>query len=183
MDRIAQVEKLREKAGVSYEEAKAALEQSDWDLLDAIVLLEKEGKVKEAAFSTKREEPKEEQSTAGDPGTSGQRGETFDRFMKFLGRVIHKGNTNHLQVMQRGEEKTSVPITVVVVLGVLFFWVTIPLLIIGLFFGFHYRVKGPDLGKSGINNMMDKASKAAEAVKEEFKDKETETDTDPKDQD
>jgi len=39
------VETLREKANVSYEEAKAALEASNWDLLDAIVLLEGEGKI------------------------------------------------------------------------------------------------------------------------------------------
>ena len=44
MDNLEKVEKLRERANVSYEEAKAALEQSDWDLLDAMVKLEKSGK-------------------------------------------------------------------------------------------------------------------------------------------
>ena len=45
MDHFEMVEKLRTKANVSYEEAKAALEASDWDILDALVLLESEGKV------------------------------------------------------------------------------------------------------------------------------------------
>ena len=49
MDHFEMVEKLRTKANVSYEEAKAALEKTDWDVLDALVLLESEGKVKEAA--------------------------------------------------------------------------------------------------------------------------------------
>ena len=44
MERMEMVEKLRLKAQVSYEEAKLALENSDWDLLDALVYLEKEGK-------------------------------------------------------------------------------------------------------------------------------------------
>ena len=48
MDHFEMVEKLRAKANVSYEEAKAALEASDWDMLDALVLLENEGKVKDA---------------------------------------------------------------------------------------------------------------------------------------
>ena len=48
MDHFEMVEKLRAKANVSYEEAKAALEKSDWDMLDALVLLESEGKVKDA---------------------------------------------------------------------------------------------------------------------------------------
>ena len=57
MTNYEMVELLRQKANVSYEEAKAALEASDWDLLDAIVLLEREGKVPEndARFSTKAE--------------------------------------------------------------------------------------------------------------------------------
>ena len=45
MDNFEKVEKLREKAGVSYEEAKAALEQCNYDLLDAMISLEKQGKV------------------------------------------------------------------------------------------------------------------------------------------
>ena len=44
MDNMEKVEKLRERANVTYEEAKAALEESSWDLLDAIVNLERQGK-------------------------------------------------------------------------------------------------------------------------------------------
>ena len=53
MTNYEMVELLRQKANVSYEEAKAALEAANWDLLDAIVLLEREGKVPEndARFS------------------------------------------------------------------------------------------------------------------------------------
>ena len=46
MEQLEKVEKLRERADVSYEEAKEALEACDWDLLDAMVWLEKRGKVK-----------------------------------------------------------------------------------------------------------------------------------------
>ena len=41
MDNLEKVDKLRERANVSYEEAKAALEANGWDLLDAMVYLEK----------------------------------------------------------------------------------------------------------------------------------------------
>ena len=46
MDNLEKVERLREKADVSYEEAKKALDECDGDLLDAMVYLEKQGKVK-----------------------------------------------------------------------------------------------------------------------------------------
>ena len=46
MDQLEKVEKIREKTGVSYEDAKSALEACNYDLLDAIVYLEKLGKIK-----------------------------------------------------------------------------------------------------------------------------------------
>ena len=43
---LEQVEKLTEVTGVSYNEAKEVLEQTQGDLLEAVLLLEREGKVK-----------------------------------------------------------------------------------------------------------------------------------------
>ncbi|MGM9974626.1 MAG: ubiquitin, partial [Clostridiaceae bacterium] len=40
MDKINLVDKLRTKANISYEEAKVALENNNWDILDAMVYLE-----------------------------------------------------------------------------------------------------------------------------------------------
>ena len=45
MATIEQVEKLRSKANVSYEEAKNALEACGDDILEAMIYLEKQGKV------------------------------------------------------------------------------------------------------------------------------------------
>ena len=47
MDNFEKVEKLREHANVSYEEAKQALENSNWDILDAMIYLEQSGKVQD----------------------------------------------------------------------------------------------------------------------------------------
>ena len=58
MEQLEKVEKLRERANVTYEEAKEALEASNWDLLDAMVYLEKNGKTQGPAretYSTKSE--------------------------------------------------------------------------------------------------------------------------------
>ena len=64
MDHLEMVEKLREKANVSYEEANAALEACDWDLLDALLMLESQGRlheIEEAAYSTRTEQPEEKE--------------------------------------------------------------------------------------------------------------------------
>ena len=52
MDKLEKVEKLRAKTGVSYEDAKNALEACDYDLLDAIIYLEKLDKVKACLLYT-----------------------------------------------------------------------------------------------------------------------------------
>ena len=46
MDNFEKVEKLVQKANVSYEDAKQALEEANGDMLDAMIALEKQGKVK-----------------------------------------------------------------------------------------------------------------------------------------
>ena len=59
MDIFEKVEKLVEKAGVSYEDAKAALDKANGDLLDAMIILEKEGKAeapKQSSYSTEYEQ-------------------------------------------------------------------------------------------------------------------------------
>ena len=45
MDTMEKVEALRKKANISYEEAKNVLEQANGDLLDAMVILERQSKI------------------------------------------------------------------------------------------------------------------------------------------
>ena len=45
MDNYQKVEQIVNKAGCSYEDARAALEACGWDMLDAVISLEREGKV------------------------------------------------------------------------------------------------------------------------------------------
>ena len=57
MDKLEKIEKIIEKTGVSYAEAKNALEEAGEDLLDAIVLLESQGKIKKpemGSYTTNR---------------------------------------------------------------------------------------------------------------------------------
>jgi hypothetical protein len=87
------------------------------------------------------------------------------RFGKFCEKVIHIGNINTFEVRKGDEVKTAVPITVLALMLIFIFWITVPLIIVGLFFGYHYRFSGPDLGKEAVNNVMDSAANAAENLK------------------
>ena len=60
MDNFQKIEQIVNKAGCSYEEAKTALEACGWDMIDAIISLERDGKInKETVEQTA---PKAEQS-------------------------------------------------------------------------------------------------------------------------
>ncbi|MCL2368875.1 MAG: DUF4342 domain-containing protein, partial [Oscillospiraceae bacterium] len=149
-----------------------------------IVLLEQQGKVRDSAYSTKREAPpKSEGKEKKKKEKKQESSDTFDRFIAWVGRMVHRGNTNSLHVMQHGEKKLSLPITAVVLLLVFLFYFTVPLLIISLFFGFHYKFVGPDLGRDNINDAMKKASDAAQSIKEDLEKKVKEAAEKEKDED
>ncbi len=179
------VEKLVEKTGISYTEAKAALEKADWDILEALINLEAEGKTIGAkAYSTRSEsEPKKESESekAEWQEKKEKRSKQNEEFKKntisvfeWLGRVFDKGNTNNLELYKSGERKIGMPVTVFIILLIVGFWVVIPLMLVSLFFGCRYRFSGPDLGKDKINNAMGKATDYADNIKQEWKSKDSE---------
>ena len=177
MDHFEMVEKLRTKANVSYEEAKAALEASDWDMLDALVLLENEGKVKDAP-ETKEYTTQEKKSYNWNTG-SGEVRVTFSGAMSklwaWIKKMFQKGNANHLVISRRNrslpnqplEELISVPLTLAV-LVIFFLWHYIfwgiVLVFISVILGARYSFRGPDIN-GRVNDFMGKAQdKAASAV-------------------
>lgn len=160
MTNFEMVETLRQHANVSYEEAKQALEETNWDILEAMVLLEKQGKVtgNERGTYTTRQDPQPEKK-------NGQFKSAMARLAETLIRLIKKGNENFFQVYRRGKMQFEIPVTVLVLLVIFCFWVVAPLMIIGLFTEFRFSFRGPDLDKTKINGAMDKASEFAENIK------------------
>ncbi len=162
MDHYEMVENLRTKANVTYEEAKAALEASDWDMLDALVLLEGEGKVsgsETGAAYTTREQPKAEAKKKANKG--------LGSLWAWVKKMFSLGNNNQFVISRKGSELVSMPITVMALLMILFWHFSLIVLFVGLFLGARYSFRGPDINTS-VNQAMDKAqNKAASVVKVE----------------
>ena len=160
MDHYEMVENLRTKANVNYEEAKAALEASDWDMLDALVLLESEGKVNTTTpeFTTK-----EKEETRRSAGSSEVKG-SLSRLWAWIRKMFTLGNSNHFVISRKGSELVAMPITVMALLTVLVWPFSLILLFVGLFLGTRYSFRGPDINTT-VNDFMNKAQeKAAVAV-------------------
>ena len=169
MTNFEMVEKLREKANVSYEQAKEALEKSNWDILDAMILLEREGNVSGAASATYSTNGGAGESAESKKSTRPGFGEVLTRILKWIGSVLKIGNENEIVIEKGDEHLAAVPVTIFVLLLIVGFWIIVPLLILGLFFGYKYSVRGPQLGKESVNDAINKASKVVEDIKEEFK--------------
>jgi len=185
MATLEQVDRLRERANVSFEDAKEALDQSGGDLLDALIWLEKNGRAAApdggGSYSSGGGNTGGAAESAGQGGggakTEKERpdGERFSsmlgRFGRFLAKLFDIGNTNFLVAERHDNVLFNCPVTVLVLLVVFLFWITIPLFILSLFFGFRYRFKGAEIGSEAVNNVMSGASDAAEDLKNSFKDK------------
>lgn len=167
---LEQVEKLRAHANVSFEDARDALEKAGGDMLEAIIRLEKEGKTQEktGSFST-QQLPGGQQGQDWQYRQYGSGPSEFSRQMKRLWRgfcgLVKKGNENNFEVWRDGRCAINFPVTLLAIFLIFFFWITLPLMFAGLFFGCTYRFTGPDLEKTGINNVMDSAAETASDIK------------------
>lgn len=169
MTDFEQVKKLRDYAqNISYEEAKQALEEANGDLLEAVIKLEKEGKIRrpEAAgyYNSREETGNYREIDQGKNKKEEARGRSFGEqvaaFLRWCGRIIHKGNINNFEVYKDESRMIMVPVTVLVLLLLFTAWLIIPLLLIGLCVGYRYRFTGPDLDKPEVNATIEKVSKA-----------------------
>lgn len=172
MERYEMAELLSKKANVSLEEAKCALEENEWDMLDAMVALERKYR---RSDDTVRVEGTAEAGEAPQPVTTKKKDEGhmgFKAGIRELWRMIKKlfriTLDNDFCVRRFDNELLAVPVLVLIVLLIFCFWIILPLLLIGLFFGCRYRFEGHELGKPVVNKAMDKLGDVAEDIKEKL---------------
>ncbi|MCR4804135.1 MAG: hypothetical protein K5981_00575 [Clostridia bacterium] len=207
MDRLEKVEQLVAKAGCSYAEAKEALEKSEWNVLDAIVLLESEGKAKasSASFSAGSAQQAPKAGTYVEPevirsedaesirpegfgpgnGNTGYGNGRLGDDARYYGRKTGgavKGffakakevlTENRMTIFSRsGNQVLRVPVWVLLILLILWFWATLITAAVMMVFGCSFHFEGRDFGKASVNDTMDRASQsmydAGQRVKDEF---------------
>ena len=157
MDNLEKVEKLRERANVSYEEAKAALEANNWDLLDAMVALEKAGRTSSPG--------QQNYSTSYDQQTEYipvvEKVKEQQAHQPRLGKTIGQAVRNFIRICR-------IPLLAAVVILLLSWKISIPVMLVALLFGVRYSFEGKDdLEKA--NAFMESAGAAAESLKEAFR--------------
>ena len=169
---LEQVERLREKAPVSYALAKQALEYSGGNLLDALIYLEEQGAIprEEGAYYSTREEarpapppPPAESGPADreDRTPSAKKGRGAGGGRRLLTTLRRWLLDNELEIWRKEKPVTALPVLILLLLVIFAFWAVLLALALGLFFGFRYRFSGPDLEREEINSVMDSVADTA----------------------
>ena len=171
MDQMELVERLREKTGCSYSEAKAALETTGGDLLEALCWLEQHGKTQLVGVSCStedREPPKSEPEPQHKEKTGpGPVKEGFKSLWEGLVSLFRKCNQTELVMTGKsGRREFGIPLTLFIILLLAAFWVVIALIVVALFFGNRFSVEGA-LQHDDVNEVLGKATDFAEDIKEE----------------
>lgn len=166
IDKLKLVDRLKEKADISYEEAKSALESNNWDILEAMMYLENLGKVKKpevSEFYTNEYKGSYSNASGGSileidnyKENRNSRGKNdFQGIFEAICKVIDTGNNIFLEVSRRGSSLIKLPLTVMILLLFFAFWFIIPLMIVGLFFEIEFSISS----KRFSSNKIDKINK------------------------
>ena len=179
MEHMEMVEKLREKANISIEEAKAVLEKNNWDMLDALIELERQGKIADAVKMSTENQNSATYETVS-PTVTGQafeeeaEGSTAEKknrgkIKRTLKQIFRMSIDNSFVVKRNEEVLIRVPVIIPIACAVASFWITAIVLFVGLIFGLKYSFEGKELGKDTINDTMEKASDFAQNIVDEIK--------------
>lgn len=125
------IDELRKRANVSYEDAKEALEKNNGDLVEALIYLEKQNKVKTECGSS---------------------------FVSSVKKIVKKGNRIKFIIKKQESTILSLPLTAAVIITIVAPYVTVIGLIVAIFTGHRIKFQGENGKDMKINKTVDKVT-------------------------
>lgn len=175
MENFVKVERLRKAANISFEEARMALEKNNWDLLDAIVSLEKEGKTTAANVSYQSTDYQEMPQLPSVQEVIDENKRNYDEKADMKQEVRRWARIafdfirfNSFSILKDEEIIVKIPVWGCLIILAIAWHVVLIGMVIGLFFGLRYSFSGKD-DMTIANDIMDEAGNLAEKAKEQFK--------------
>lgn len=165
---LEKIDSLRERANVSYAEAKEALENSGGNMIDAIIALESDNK-------TVNDRVKKEKARAKDYARVQARKAKYkssaDDFVDSSRKVLD--NLNDTRVVMYNDDRVllDVSLTITLIAAIFAFPVTVAIFVVGLITGNRYKVVRKDKKSDTINSVLDKAAEVSKNVTDNLKEK------------
>lgn len=143
--KLDQIDILRERANVSYQDAKDALEKCNYDIVEALIYLEKENKVK---------------SKTG--------GECKNKFISRIKSIIQKGNMTSIVIKKDDNVILSLPLTIFVILAIVATPVVAAALILAIFTNHKIRFEKKTGENIDVNGVINNVTCTVNNVKDKF---------------
>lgn len=176
MDKFELVDRLKNKANISYEEAKNALEMNNWDMLDAMLYLEECGKVKRPSVSiyytneNKDNHSENEDSTnnSNDYDNNSKTKNGFESVFETICKAIDTCNNIFVEFRRNNKLLLKLPLTVIIVMAFFSFGIIIPVSIIGLFLDVEYIISAKNVEVNKANKILSNISETVKDIKEKI---------------
>lgn len=161
MEHNEMVQKLHEKANIPASVARDALERADWDMLEALKILEEDGVIAPLTSSMTTIENKSayEEVTASASGGKKSGKNYKEQGSGFCAKVVEllrKSMTHSFIIERKGEQILSLPVLIMTVITIAMFQPVIIALIVGLFldckYSFEERNEDNDNDKNKNND-------------------------------
>lgn len=150
---LEQIDSLRQRANVSYEDAKEALEMFEGDIVEALVYLEKEKKVK-----------------------AKKKSESRAQFVDSLKRIIKKGNNTRFVIKNSKGTVLNIPITLAIIVSILATAFVIIVLLAALLTKHRISIKKNNGESLEVNKVFDKMATVVDNMTSESSSDDNNTD-------
>ena len=147
MEEFKKVEELAKITGVSFEDAKDALRACNGDMTDAMVYLEKLGKVNTNNISS-------------------QPNKSFDNVKEPVGKFVNYMTKNKFNIQKEENTIVKVPVGVAIIFGIAAAPITVPAILVSMACGYEYSLSGEN-NMDKINQVVDKVENVTVKVKDE----------------
>lgn len=141
---IEMIDELKKRANISFESAKEILEKNNGDLVEALIYLEKNNKIKLTAADGK------------------------NRFLNTLKALIQKGNNTRFIISKNGGTVFNLSLTATILIGTFTFHVSAIALIIALFNGYKFKFEKNNGEDLKVNVILDKVHDNVDNFKKEL---------------
>ncbi len=147
MEHNEMIEKLHNQAGIDNDDAKRALEQAGWDMLGALQILEKEGKIAPLTSSMTTVEDKsgyEEVKRTAAKNT--ERNRNCARASEKIKEILLYSMNHSFIIKRKGDIVLNVPLLIMIVILCCAPKTTLAALLVGLFCECGYSVEKNNFG-------------------------------------
>lgn len=144
---LEQIDELRKRANVSFEDAREALEKCNGDLVEALVYLEKNGKIKST-------------------NESGEKGSLWEKFKA----IVDKGNNTRFIIRKKDKTIVNLSVTVALIFAVLTFYISVIGLLAALIAGYRFKFLKQNGEDMKVNETLDKMHDNIDSMKKKLAD-------------